>query len=88
VRATLVFDAAGALVDYWSNNRHALAADGQAMLAQRWSTPLSQYETFGPYRLASVGEGRYHAPSGEYAYIELEVLDVTTELSPSMFELR
>ncbi len=34
----------------------------------------------GPYRLAARGEARYAAPTGEYAYIELEVNEVSTEV--------
>ncbi len=36
----------------------------------------------GSYRLASRGEARYAAPGGEYAYIELEVHEVSTEFVP------
>lgn len=80
VRAVLVFDDSGALADFWSDDRPALAGDGKTLLPQRWSTPISNYRPMGPYRLASHGEGRYAAPGGEYAYIEIEVNDVTTEL--------
>jgi hypothetical protein len=83
IRAVLVFDDAGALVDFWSDDRPALAEDGKTMLPERWSTPIRDYRTMGPYRLASRGEARYAAPSGEYAYIELEVHEVSTELVPS-----
>lgn len=31
----------------------------------------------GPYRLAARGEARYAAPSGEYAYIEFEGIEVS-----------
>jgi len=82
VRAVLVFDDSGALADFWSDDRPALAGDGKTLLPQRWSTPISGYRPMGPYRLASHGEGRYAAPGGEYAYIEIEVNDVTTELKP------
>lgn len=34
----------------------------------------------GPYRLPSRGEGRYSPQSGEYAYIELNGIEVSTEL--------
>ena len=80
IRAVLVFDASGALVDFWSDDRPALAEDGKTMLPQRWSTPIGDYRAMGPYRLATRGEARYAAPSGEYTYIELEVHDVSTEL--------
>lgn len=82
VRAVLVFDDTGALVDFWSDDRPALSEDGKTTLPQRWSTPIRNYRELGPYKLATRGEGRYAAPEGEYAYIELEVHEVTTEVAP------
>lgn len=80
IRAVLVFDDAGALVDFWSDDRPALAEDGKTTLSQRWSTPLRDYRAMGRYKLATRGEGRYAAPEGEYVYIELEVNEVTPEV--------
>lgn len=82
VRAVLVFDDSGALVDFRSDDRPALAEDGKTLLPQRWSTPIREYRAMGPYRLATRGEGRYAAPDGEYAYLELELHEVSTELGP------
>jgi len=76
VRAVLVFDESGALVDFWSDDRPALASDGVTLQPQRWSTPIGGYRAQGPYRLASRGEARYSAPTGEYAYIVFDSLDV------------
>jgi hypothetical protein len=42
----------------------------------RWSTPLGPYRSFGPIRLASGGDARWHEAEGEYAYIELTIDDV------------
>jgi hypothetical protein len=39
----------------------------------RWSTPISGYRSFGRVRLGSGGEGRWHLPGGEYAYIQLAI---------------
>lgn len=80
VRAELVFDDSGVLADFRSDDRPALGEDGKTLLPQRWSTPVGAYRAMGPYRLASRGEARYAAPGGEYAYIEIEVLDVTTAI--------
>jgi hypothetical protein len=80
IRAVLVFDDSGALVDFWSDNRPALGEDGKTMIPQRWSTPIRDYRAMGRYKLATRGEGRYAAPEGEYAYIELEVNEVSTEV--------
>ncbi len=78
VKAVLVFDDAGALVDFWSDDRPALARDGKTLIPQRWSTPVRDYRKMGPYRLATRGEGRYAPPDGSYAYIEMEILEVET----------
>jgi hypothetical protein len=49
VRAELVFDDSGALVDFRSDDRPALAEDGKTLLSQRWSTPVREYRAMGPY---------------------------------------
>jgi hypothetical protein len=76
VRAVLVFDATGALSNFWSDDRPALAADGVTLQPQRWSTPVGAYRLQGAYRLASRGEARYAAPGGEYAYLEFDGIEV------------
>jgi hypothetical protein len=76
VRAVLVFDDSGVLVNFWSDDRPALAEDGKTLQPQRWSTPVHDYRTVGPYHLFATGEARYAAPSGDYAYAELEVIEV------------
>ena len=81
VHAVLVFDEpSGVLVNFWSDDRPSLAADGTTMVAQRWSTPIAEYRAMPPYRLASRGEARYAAPDGDYAYIEFSGIDVSTTL--------
>ncbi len=77
VRATLLFDERGALVNFWSDDRPALAPDGRTFLPQRWSTPVGDYRLQGGLMLASRGEARYAAPTGEYAYIQFDDLSVT-----------
>ena len=76
IRAELSFNDAGELTNFWSNDRRRVSADGKVMTAIRWSTPVGNYRAFGPVRLASRGQGRWHEPGGEYAYIELEIDDV------------
>ncbi len=70
ITATLNFDDEGRLVNFFSDDRPSLDGNGVTFTRQRWSTPLSDYRAFGPYRLASHGEARYHAPGNEYAYGE------------------
>jgi len=76
ISAELFFNAAGELVDFVSDDRLATSPDGKGLTKQRWSTPVREYRSFGPWRVASRGEGQWHAPDGKYAYIELELLDL------------
>ena len=80
IHAELSFNDAGELTDFWSDDRYQ--ADGKEIKKVRWSTPLSQYRTFGPVRLASGGEGHWHEPDGEYAYIQLTIEDVRYNVAP------
>ena len=76
IRAELVFNEAGELTNFWSDDRLRASADGKVLEAVRWSTPVGSYRAFGPVSLASRGEGRWHEESGEYAYLELELDEV------------
>ena len=76
IRAELVFNAAGELVNFWSDDRRQTSADGRSMTAVRWSTPVSAYRQFGAVRLMHRGAARWHEAGGDYAYIELEIEDV------------
>ena len=80
IRAVLLFDDSGALVNFWSDDRPSLAPDGTTFVPQRWSTPIGDYRRQGPFRLASRGEGRNATGSGEYAYIQFDRLDVSYDL--------
>ena len=85
IRATLVFNEAGELVDFVSDDRGALQDDGKTFVKQRWSTPLRDYRAFGRARLASFGEARYHLPAGDYAYGEFEMKEITyNEAAPTL----
>jgi hypothetical protein len=82
IRAELWFDEAGALTNFISDDRLAASADGRTMTPMRWSTPLSDYRAFGLHRLASRGEGRWHAPDGEYVYLDLVLDDIAYNVGP------
>jgi hypothetical protein len=78
VSAVLHFDELGDLVDFVSDDRSAASSDGRALVRQRWSTPLSDYRTFGPWRVAGRGEGRWHPADGaDFVYIELELIELS-----------
>jgi Family of unknown function (DUF6544) len=76
IRAELSFNEAGELTNFSSDDRYQTSLDGKSVKKVRWSTPLSGYRSFGPVRLASGGEARWHEPGGDYAYIELMLDDV------------
>ena len=82
IAATLYFDDQGLLRDFVSDDRLA-SPDGKTFKPWRFSTPVWDYRTFGPYRLAARGEARWHPPEGEYVYGEFEVLDVAYNLRAS-----
>ncbi|MEO5745651.1 MAG: DUF6544 family protein [Terracoccus sp.] len=75
----------GILVNFVSDDRMAASRDGSSLTAQRWSTPLRDYRTINARQVATRGEGRWHAPEGEYAYLEYILDDIaynpTLELS-------
>ena len=74
ISADLMFNDAGELIDFASDDRPSASADGKSFTRQRWSTPLGEYRSFGARRAFTVGEARYDAPTGSYAYGEFEVL--------------
>lgn len=67
VSAELIFNAAGELVDFVSEDRGMLEKDGTLRIL-RWSTPLGNYRDFGGWRLASEGEAIWHLPQGPFRY--------------------
>jgi hypothetical protein len=70
IEAELSFSERGGLIDFRSGDRARTAADG-TVERMPWSTPLREPRSFGSVRLASAGEARWHAPTGDYAYVEL-----------------
>jgi hypothetical protein len=76
--ATLVFDDDGDLFDFVSDDRLRSSSDGDTFVRQRWSTPVSAHRELSGRRLATVGEGRWHAPDpeGEFTYLEFVADDV------------
>jgi Family of unknown function (DUF6544) len=80
IRAELAFNEAGELTNFWSDDRYQTSTDGKSARKVRWSTPLGPYRSFGSVRLTSGGEGIWHEPGGEYAYIELTIDDVQYNL--------
>jgi hypothetical protein len=79
VTADLVFNDDRELVDFLSDDRLRASANGRTFTPQRWSTPLGGYRTIGLRRIATNGEGRWHAPDpeGQFTYIEFNVDHIT-----------
>lgn len=67
VGAELVFNDAGELVNFHSDDRGALQKDGSLRLL-RWSTPMRDYREFDGRRVATRGEAVYGYPEGDFAY--------------------
>jgi hypothetical protein len=75
IAATLLFDDAGWLMNFVSDDRSRSSPDGKSFTPLRFSTPVRGYEDYGPVRLARWGEARWRLPeSGEFVYGEFELL--------------
>lgn len=67
VRATLVFDADGDLVDFVSDDRAQAQRDG-TLKRLRWSTPMHDRREFQGRRVPTRGEAIWHPPEGPFVY--------------------
>lgn len=76
VHAVLMFNEAAELVNFVSDDRGMVSADGKSVTKTRWSTPSREYRAYGRHRLTAGGDGVWDAPGGSYPYIRFEVVDV------------
>jgi hypothetical protein len=76
IGATLLFDGAGELVNFESDDRARSEPDG-TFTPRRFSTPVRDYRDFGAVRVMSFGEARWLLPAGEFTYGEFTLLDIT-----------
>jgi hypothetical protein len=74
VSAELVFNAAGELVDFVSDDRGMLEKDGSLRIL-RWTTPMSTYRDFGGWRLASEGDAIWYLPEGPFTYGRMRLIE-------------
>ncbi|MCB2174495.1 MAG: hypothetical protein KQH57_01675 [Actinomycetales bacterium] len=74
VSAVLVFDDAGDLVDFVSDDRARI--DGASSERLTWSTPVGERRELGAGRVPTVGSAWWHAQEGAYPYIEMRIHDV------------
>lgn len=75
ISATLYFDSEGRLVNFVSEDRYAEMENG-TMQRLRWSTPLTDYQTFGKYRVAGSADAVYTYPEGEFSYGTFRVASI------------
>jgi hypothetical protein len=82
ISAVLHFDEEGLLTDFVSDDRSRASRDGRTFTPLRFSTPVRDYRPYGPVRLASHGEARWHAPvpEGEFTYGEFELLEISYDV--------
>jgi len=81
ISATLLFNDAGELVNFESDDRARTEADG-TFTRRRFSTPVRDYRDFGPVRIMSFGEARWLLPDGEFTYGEFTPVDITYNGTP------
>ncbi len=84
VRAECVFGDDGELIDFVSDDRFRSIDNGSRMISQRWSTPIAAHRMFGTRRAIAHASGRWHAPEpeGDFAYLDIEIDDITFNTSP------
>jgi hypothetical protein len=78
VTADLVFDAAGDLVDFVSQDRSRASDDGTSFTVLPWNTPITDYVNLNGHRVAVHGTAWWDAapPEGHFSYIEFTVDDL------------
>ena len=84
VTADLLFDDDD-LVDFVSDDRMATTPDGKNFTPRRWSTPISDYRSFGTRRVGARGDAHWHAPApeGEFSYLEFILDDIAYNVGRS-----
>jgi len=67
--ALLMFDSEGKLVDF-------IAERYMETTKETWSTPVSGYREYSGIRLPAKGKAVWKLKSGDFAYIEIELVDI------------
>ncbi len=81
VKATLVFNSEGQLVNFISNDRYAQMDNG-SMQQLTWSTPLKNYKEINGFRLPSFAEAVYTYPDGDFVYGTFNLSSITYNINP------
>lgn len=69
-------DEQGLLENFISEDRSRSSPDGKTFTQLRFSTPVGDYRSFGPFKISARGEARWHPPEGEFAYGEFELVEL------------
>jgi uncharacterized membrane protein YphA (DoxX/SURF4 family) len=80
VSAVLTFNDDHELIDFVSDDRFRFSssADGRRFTPQRWSTPITDYRSFGGRRIGRSGRGRWHPTDAPgFDYLEFRVDEIT-----------
>jgi hypothetical protein len=80
VSAWLYFNEKGELVNFDSEDRSALGANGET-LKLKWRTPLRDYKNINGYKLASYAETIYTYPDGDFTYATFTLKNIEYNLS-------
>ena len=78
VGAKLLFNAAGELVNFVSEDRGALQDDG-SLRVLRWSTPMRNYKDFDGRRYATQGDTIWHYPEGDFVYGQMKLAGIKAQ---------
>lgn len=72
IKAWLLFNKEGALINFISDDRYAVSENNTFELVP-WSTPIQSYKQENAYKLPFQGSGLYHYPNGKQTYIALQI---------------
>lgn len=82
ITATLLFNDAGDLVDFASDDRNP-SPDGSTSAPIRWTTPVRDYARVGPARVPRKAETKWHPASGAWTYGEFELVSLAYNDAPN-----
>ncbi len=80
ISAWLYFNEKGEMVNFVSEDRSALLANGQTMKL-KWSTPMRDYKTINGHKLARYAEAIYTYPDGDFTYATFTLKDIEYNLT-------
>lgn len=79
IRATLIFNDEGAMIDFISNDRF-LSSDGKTYESYPWSTPVARYKDSGGRKIPAYGEAVWYMPDGPFPYARFKIRSIEYNL--------